>query len=113
MGGTPGKDRTHHKVFDIPLPPYMGHQWKKIWNSKVAGFTTHTFNEDFTALTTDFVTSPPSPGGGRCYYHDKACNNGQVCCKSQCQDPKSCSYTESGCSGKYGQVHHCHWTGTD
>lgn len=35
---------------------YNSHTYKTIYNNKVAGFTTHTFNEDFTVLTTNFVT---------------------------------------------------------
>lgn len=30
-------------------------QYKQIWNGKVSGYTTHTFNTAFTQLTTNFV----------------------------------------------------------
>ena len=30
------------------------HRYESIWNSKVAGFTLHTFSEDLKSLTTDF-----------------------------------------------------------
>jgi hypothetical protein len=32
------------------------HTYKTIKNVKIAGFTTHTFSEDFTSLTTNFVS---------------------------------------------------------
>ena len=35
---------------------YTDHTYQKIWNQAVAGFTLHTFNADFTQLTTDFVS---------------------------------------------------------
>lgn len=33
----------------------LGHSYSSIWNSKVAGFTLHTFNSDFTTLRTDYL----------------------------------------------------------
>jgi len=115
------------------------HQFTQVWEKKVAGFTTHSFSSDFKTLTTNFVdyngnilytfdvtkgaapsptpSSPtptppsPSPSGSCCHYNDASCSAGDVCCKSSCSDPSTCSYTESGCSGHYGQVHKCTWTG--
>ena len=115
----------------------LGHTYHGVWEDKVAGFTTHTFSADLSELTTNFVDytgstihsvtttrgggagpSPgpgpgPSPTGKCCYYSDSAsaCSAGDVCCKSSCKDPSSCSYTESGCEGRYGQKHNCQWEG--
>ena len=33
-----------------------GHSYQTVFNLKVAGFTTHTFNADYTALITEFVS---------------------------------------------------------
>eukprot|EP00462_Mataza_sp_D1_P010186 CAMPEP_0175164568 /NCGR_PEP_ID=MMETSP0087-20121206/26496_1 /TAXON_ID=136419 /ORGANISM="Unknown Unknown, Strain D1" /LENGTH=440 /DNA_ID=CAMNT_0016453635 /DNA_START=44 /DNA_END=1367 /DNA_ORIENTATION=+ len=57
MMRTAGKNRTYNKVHGIPLKPYAGHAYKRIFNQKVAGFTTHTFSADYSTLTTNFVTS--------------------------------------------------------
>lgn len=32
------------------------HSYQTVWNQKVAGFTLHTFSDDLSTLTTDFVT---------------------------------------------------------
>ena len=53
----------------------------------------------------------PSPSGKCCYYADSSCSAGDTCCKSGCKDPSSCSYTQSGCDGRYGSKHNCQWTG--
>jgi hypothetical protein len=53
---TPGKNRTFRKVEGLPLEPYNNHQYKQIWNQKVAGYTLHTFSDDYTSLKTDFLT---------------------------------------------------------
>ena len=53
----------------------------------------------------------PAPSGKCCHYSDGHCTPGDVCCKSHCDDVSSCSYTEEGCSGKYGAIHHCAWDG--
>ena len=34
---------------------------------------------------------------------------GDVCCKSECDIPSQCSYTQSGCEGSYGAAHDCVW----
>ena len=44
-----------------------------------------------------------------CYYDEASCSSGDVCCLSGCQDPKTCSYSQQGCSGEYGEVHSCTW----
>lgn len=119
---TPGKNRTHSKVLGLDLPAYNGHSYKVVWNGRVAGFTRHTFNSDFSQLTTDYITykgdivhsfNQTKGGGGGdscCHYNDTSCSVGQICCKSGCNDPSTCSYTQSGCTGKYGEIHHCQWT---
>jgi hypothetical protein len=34
----------------------------------------------------------------------------QVCCTTGCKtDPKSCTYSKTGCSGTYGKKHGCVW----
>ena len=55
----------------------------------------------------------PAPGpSGRCCHHDDGhCAPGDVCCKAHCDDAGSCSYSEEGCSGEYGKIHHCAWDG--
>eukprot|EP00620_Florenciella_sp_RCC1587_P016323 CAMPEP_0182570768 /NCGR_PEP_ID=MMETSP1324-20130603/10980_1 /TAXON_ID=236786 /ORGANISM="Florenciella sp., Strain RCC1587" /LENGTH=144 /DNA_ID=CAMNT_0024785197 /DNA_START=132 /DNA_END=566 /DNA_ORIENTATION=+ len=46
-----------------------------------------------------------------CYSSDGSddCNVGDTCCNADCDDPLTCSYTESGCSGTYGAKHNCMW----
>ena len=31
------------------------HEYKTVWNQKVAGFTLHSFSDDYASLTTDYV----------------------------------------------------------
>jgi hypothetical protein len=115
----------------------VGHSYKSVWENKIAGFTTHTFSSDFATLTTTFVDNngnkihtvtttrgapappapgPPAPGptprptGKCCWSHSTTCSTGDMCCKSSCTAPSSsCSYTKRGCSGSFGQKHHCQW----
>jgi hypothetical protein len=55
-GGTPAKDSTLLRSMGQPVPPSMlGHQYRTVFNQKVAGFTTHTFSSDFSQLTTNYV----------------------------------------------------------
>jgi hypothetical protein len=44
-----------------------------------------------------------------CHFDDDECAIGSVCCNDGCTDPKTCSYTETGCGGKYGDLHGCQW----
>ena len=37
-------------------PTNQAHVYKTLWNQKVAGFTLHTFSEDYSTLTTDYVS---------------------------------------------------------
>ena len=63
----------------------------------------------------DGPTPAPAPtpsGGGCCYEVDAHCTTGQVCCKSGCKTPSSCSYTKVGCEGTYGKKHNCVWDGS-
>ena len=55
---------TNAKVNNLPVDEKLfqsmgktstGHSYQTIWNQKVAGFTLHTFNSDFTQLTTTFL----------------------------------------------------------
>jgi acid phosphatase len=113
------------------------HSYQTVWNNKVAGYTSHTFSDDLTTLRTDFMgvngavlhsftvtkrervvsddtsadDSAPAPEGACCHYDDASCASGDTCCTSGCDDPATCSYTESGCLGSYGQIHQCSWTG--
>lgn len=62
LGGSPGKDRTYNKVHDVhpemlsnaSLHP-LGHTYKALYNDRISGFTLHTFSDDYTTLTTDFL----------------------------------------------------------
>ena len=132
---TPAKLHTYLKTLGHPRLKYGGHTYETVWNSKVAGFTRHQFNKDASTLTTDFVSYegtvvhsftikkrgqgpspsppvPPSPAPSKtscCHSSDASCTKGQVCCKSSCNDPNTCSYTESGCTGHFGSIHNCVW----
>ncbi|GMH86630.1 hypothetical protein TL16_g10608 [Triparma laevis f. inornata] len=44
-----------------------------------------------------------------CHHDDDDCAIGDVCCLDSCDDPLTCTYTENGCGGKYGQMHNCGW----
>ena len=44
-----------------------------------------------------------------CHHEDKDCDPASTCCLDDCTDPKTCSYTEKGCGGEYGQLHNCVW----
>ena len=33
----------------------IGHQYRTLWNQKVAGFTLHTFSDDYSSLTTEYI----------------------------------------------------------
>ena len=35
----------------------VGHSSETVWNSKVAGFTLHTFSDDFSTLKTDYISA--------------------------------------------------------
>ena len=48
-------------------------------------------------------------GNACCHSGDKSCTPGDTCCQSECNDPGTCSYTESGCSGSAGSAHACTW----
>jgi hypothetical protein len=56
---TPDMRRSHllsaHPNANISAT-YNDHTYKQVWGKTVAGFTLHTFNADFTALTTDFLS---------------------------------------------------------
>ncbi len=111
-----------------------GHSYRTVWNQKVAGFTLHTFSDDFSQLKTDYISyegrtlhtftvkkgapapapgpAPPGPGpaAGCCHFDDAACAPGLVCCKEDCdKEPRQCSYTQWACGGRYGRKHHCEW----
>merc|ERR1712032_838713 len=86
--------------------------FKMIWNTKAAGFTLHTFNEDFATLTTQFVSvsgdvvhsfdvqkgggPAPSPGPGR------QCDNSKYPCSDGCtyihaKNQGTCKVSKYGC----------------
>jgi hypothetical protein len=44
-----------------------------------------------------------------CHFDDADCVTGDVCCLDDCEDPTKCTYTQSGCDGKYGDLHGCGW----
>ena len=47
-----------------------------------------------------------------CHFDDLECNIGATCCTDDCEDPKLCGYTKTGCSGQYGAIHNCAWSNT-
>jgi len=53
---TPAKQRTKLKSYGEPELLYNHHSYKTIYNKKVAGYVTNTFNADFTELTNNFMT---------------------------------------------------------
>ncbi|CAE8610671.1 unnamed protein product [Polarella glacialis] len=62
LGGTPGKDRTYNKVNDLevelmadPALSASGHSYSADFTVKKTGFTSHTFSDDYSSLTTDFL----------------------------------------------------------
>jgi len=110
------------------------HTCQIVWQQTIAGYTTHSFNSDFTKLTTKILdysgntlytvdtekggVSPPSPPSTSssgsssgsappsqcCYYSDSSCVSGQMCC-----DEEGKSYTYSSCTGQFGTKHNCYW----
>lgn len=106
------------------------HSCQLVFQRTIAGYTTHEFNSNFTALTTnllDFdgnvlhtttthkggIPETPSPGGPTptpttkpscCFYSDSSCSLGQVCC-----DDEGHSYGQYHCDGNDGQRHMCVW----
>lgn len=109
----------------------VGHSYHSVWENKIAGFTTHTFNSNYSTLTSTFVdnngnkiytvvttkgakpippTPPapaPTPTGKCCYSKSTSCTPGDTCCTT-----KGKSYTKLGCEGEWGQKHNCQWTGS-
>ena len=55
-------DQAHAKVApklageDILAPPTSSHSYQTVFNDKIAGFTIHTFSDDLTQLTTDYIS---------------------------------------------------------
>lgn len=66
-------------------------------------------DDDNDDKTDDDKMSDDSVAPSCCHYDDDTCNAGDVCCLTSCDDPATCSYTKSGCSGKYGEIHDCAW----
>ena len=57
---TPAMRQAHRKSVsstETDTATYVDHSYKTLWNQAVAGFTLHTFNSDFTELTTDYMTN--------------------------------------------------------
>lgn len=53
----------------------------------------------------------PKPKGNCCHYSDATCTAGDVCCKSECNNYQTCSYTQEGCKiSSAAKKHHCTWT---
>jgi len=48
-----------------------------------------------------------------CHFDDEQCNAGATCCLDDCDDGRKCSYTKTGCEGRYGQIHNCAWDEDD
>ena len=115
------------------------HSCEIIWQKTIAGYTTHTFNANFSALTTyiyDYAgkllhtvvtekdggsgsgstPSAPSSGGS------SSSSSGGTCCHysdSPCYAGQICcndegsSYHKSACDGWQGKKHHCKWTDSE
>ena len=81
-----------------------------VWNQKVAGFTLHTFSEDYTSLTTEYVSyqgvtvhsftvakgAPPSPTPTpACDVHAYPCEPG--CTYIRKDDATTCDVATYGC----------------
>merc|ERR1712093_833679 len=73
LGGTLAKDRTFDKVNEQNLHSLanvkfganttagqLGHSYQRIFTAKKSGFTLHTFNEDYSKLTTKFMDTDGS-----------------------------------------------------
>jgi hypothetical protein len=55
---TPSMRKAHrNNVNSTDTAEYNDHTYKQVWSKTVAGFTLHTFNADFSELTTDFITN--------------------------------------------------------
>lgn len=136
---TPGRTLTYQKVegqsghtFTNPF----NHTYKTIFNKKAAGFTAHSFSNDYQTLTSDFIDysgavlhsfsvtrgqtpspspspsptpPPPGPTGTKCcHIHDAHCSTGDVCCRENCDTPSAgCSYKSASSCSHYGKSHRC------
>lgn len=49
QSSSPSYDESH------PTKEGSGHSYQTVWNKKVAGFTQHSFNSDYSQLTTNFI----------------------------------------------------------
>lgn len=126
---TPASVSTHLKVegqVGTSIVNPFNHTYKTIFNKKVAGFTAHTFSDDYKTLTSDFIDNagvvlhsftvtrgqapsppPPSPTppqtGICCHSHVTNCTAGDVCCKENCNTPSAeCSYKTASTCSRYG-----------
>lgn len=136
LGGTPGKDRTMHKVQGTGLEVLadgslqaFGHSYEQVFNAKVSGFTLHTFSDDYKTLTTDFldttgktlhsftVTKGASPSPGPSPGPPSPSPSPGKCCYykdsdcplgATCCDGEGHSYSRSSCT-HWGSKHHCVW----
>lgn len=108
------------------------HTCQVVFEQQIAGYTSHSFSDDFQTLSTYFYdyagnllhtavtpksgNSPPSSSssaggsssaGSCCYHYSGSCSAGQTCC-----DDEGHSYEERACTGSDGQKHNCRWTGS-
>merc|ERR1711912_57760 len=98
----------------------LGHTYNSIFTKYVSGFTVHTFNDDYTQLTTDFISAPsgekihsftvtkgvapaptPPPPAGKCANQGCAYKRGATCqCDKSCKKyGNCCSDYDSVCGG--------------
>jgi len=113
------------------------HTCQIVWEQTIAGYTTHSFSEDFSKLYTYIYdydghllhTATTLRNGGSdssssshntpasssssnsddscCYYKTETCHSGQTCCNEEGH-----SYDENTCKGDTGKHHDCKWTGS-
>lgn len=133
----PFQGHQYEQIFNMKQTGYTTHTFSKDYKNLTTNFISidstgshivHTFSVQKRGTGPNPVPpspappsppvppSPPAPpgpsGGSCCHYKDTSCTSGQTCCKSGCDSPSTCSYTQYGCSGEYGKLHNCEWSGT-
>jgi predicted MPP superfamily phosphohydrolase len=129
---SPGTHK-YSTVWNQKVPGFTSHTFSADYKTLTTSFVTFTGDVPHNFTVTKGVapvpaptpphapTPPPTPfaptpvpgpsKGGCCHSNDLSCKLGEVCCKFNCTAPTTCSYTQSGCLAKYGQIHHCKWAG--
>merc|ERR1719253_1314220 len=84
----------------IPKTGGFGHVYQKVWKEAVAGFTLHTFNEDFSELKTEFIDAAGQVL--RTFTIRKVCDVAAYPCEAHCTyirkaDAGVCKVENNGC----------------